>query len=64
MNLNLKQLKKINENNEIEFNDKEMLCDFLGALLVQISFSNTDAHELNLKQSIVEQIFQYLDPNN
>ena len=41
-----------------------MLFDFLDLLLIQISFSNIDAHELNLEQSIVDQIFQYLDPNN
>ena len=41
-----------------------MLYDFLDLLLIQISFSNIDAHELNLKQSIVDQIFQYIDPNN
>ena len=41
-----------------------MLFDFLDLLFIQISFSNFDAHELNLEQSIVDQIFQYLDPNN
>ena len=44
--------------------NNNMLYDFLDLLLIQISFSNIDAHELNLKQSIVDQIFQYIDPNN